>query len=371
MEEIFYFTNDGICRAAYAKDGSRAKSNAQNLWAAATQFLQICESNHSISAENGKIITFYPLKDESLLIYISSNKYSPFALYKFLRSQSSMIQAFSSNFIRPIHMHGMHFHNMFGAPRIYPRKLDRSSQQLIQDMIAATSSPICALYANNMIVLASDEFWKMSYQDIHAVDLLVRHNEAPFTDQIICRNDKHERVLIFHVFKSMKFVTLNGKVFDAMQAAAHHLPEIFYKQIDLLRELEATPPIVNRQEGVIAWIIHDLATHRYFGDCPPELEHQFIEMICKSYDIEDGTNRVKNISVKLAKHRFFYMPKVLVKNTSYFSQPNFWSFFAIHDFNRPIPEIRKFAAQTMIYIFPYVKPVNSVEPFIQEILNTI
>ncbi|OHT02069.1 hypothetical protein TRFO_07241 [Tritrichomonas foetus] len=372
MEEVFYFTNDGLCRASYRLDGGRPKTNPEHLWAASTQFLSLCKSTHSIQAANGKIIAFYPLEEESILIYISSNQYCPMALYKFLRSQSVMILSFSSNFIRPIHMNGMHIHNLLGAPRVYPRQYDKATYQLIQDLIVATSSPICALYAHNMIIIASDEFWKMTKRDIHAIDLLVRHCEAPFTDQIIAReNGKHERALIFHVFKSMKFVTINGKAFDALQAAAQLLPEVLYKQADLLKTLEKTEPIVNNQDGVVAWIVHDLATHRFFGECPEELEHQFIEMICKCYDITDGMHRIKDISMRLADHMFFYMPQILVKNTSYFAQPHFWTFFAMHDLHKSVEEIRKFSSQTLIHILPYVKPVNSVEPFLQDVLNSI
>lgn len=369
MEEIFYFTPSGICKAAYRLDGSQPKTSVEHIYAASTQFVPVCNSFHCISAANGKSIAFYPLPDESLLIYITSNKYCSMALEKFLRSQATMILSFNGNFIRPIHMNGMHMHNMFGAPRIYPRIFDKPTSQLIQDLITATSSSICALYAQNMIVIASDEFWKMAKRDIHAIDLLVRHCEAPFTDQVILREDgQHQRALIFHVFKTMKFVSVNGSAFDALQAASHHLPEVLYKRYDLLKTLEQTPPIVNKQEGVVGWMIIDLATHRYFGDCPDELEHEFIELVCKCLDIT-GHNRVKHISMRLAEHMFFFIPQILVRDTKYFNQSHYWTFFVMHDFHKTIDEIRKFCADTMVYLLRYIKPYNPIEPYIQDVMN--
>lgn len=369
-EEVYYFTPNGSC-ITYRQDGSVPKNNTQPqyLFTASTLFQNQCKSFHCITAANGKIIAFYPLPDEGLLIYISPNKYCPLAIEKFLRSQAAMILAFNSNFVRPIHMNGMHMHNMFGAPRIYPRIFDKNTQQLIQDIITATQSPICAMYAQNMIVFASDDFWKLAKRDIHAIDLLARHCEAPFTDQIINLEDgQHKRALIYHVFKTMKLVTINGGTFDALQAAAQTLPEVLYKKYDFLKSLEQTPPIVNKQEGVIGWMIIDLATHRYFGDCPDEIEGQFIEMICKCFDITDN-NRVKHISMRLSEHMFFYIPQILVRDTKYFNQSHYWTFFIMHDLHKTIDEIRKFCADTMVYLLRYVKPYNAVEPYIQDVMN--
>lgn len=369
MEEVFYFTSNGVCKAAYRLDGGPAKISAEHLSAASTKFMLICKSSHCISAGNGKSIAFYPLPDDSLLIYITSNKYCSMALDKFLRSQAAMIQSFNSNFIRPIHMNGMHMHIMFGAPRIYPRIYDKQTQQLVQDLITATSSSICALYAQNMIVVASDEFWRMTRREIHSIDLLVRHCEAPFTDQILFREDgQNQRALIFHVFKTMKFVSVNGGNFDALHAASHNLPEVLYKRYDFLKTLEQTPPIVNKQEGVVGWMVLDLATHRYFGDCPNELEQDFIDLVCKCLDIKENT-RVKHISMRLKEHMFFFIPQILIRDTKYFNQSHYWTFFVMHDLHKSIDEIRKFCADTMVYLLRYVKPYNPIEPYLQDVMN--
>lgn len=393
MEEVFYFTGDGQCRCSYTKTGAPTKTNAEQLWATATKFLtRTCNSRHSICSQN-KIICFLPLDNEDLFIYISDRPYPPRVLYSFLRSQITMVLSFFSNFVRPIHVAGMHLHNLFGAPRVYPREIDPAIIGLMNDLITATSSTRCAIYARDMVIFASDQYWQMSKRDLHALDLLVRHNEAPFTDQAFMRdNGESERALIFHVFKSMKFVCVNGLAFDAMQAAAHHLPEVMHKHKDLLVQLEPAPPILDQQDGVVAWCVHDLATHRFFGDVPEEYEQRFMDMIAKCYDIENEQvlteqpgsteknrlreavhcNRVKDISFRLHDHMFFYMPQVLVKKTSMFvKEPNLWSFFLMHDLRRNVKEMREFSLKTMVNMTTYMKPVNPVAPYINEIIQRI
>jgi len=124
---------------------------------------------------------FYPMSEDRLFVYISRNAYPPRVLFAFLRSQASMAASFCFSFMRPIHAAGLHVHNMLGAPRYYARPVDTAVLNVVDELVAATSTPRCALYAQSMIVVASDQYWMMPKRDLHALDLLVRHNEAPFT----------------------------------------------------------------------------------------------------------------------------------------------------------------------------------------------
>lgn len=393
MEEVFYFSAPGDCICAYSRDGTPSKIDTHQLWGAAGQFLNsICVSRHSIVSKN-KIMSIYPIANDELLIFVADKPYPARVVYAFLRSQATMIASLRSNFMKPIHTNGMHLHNLFGAPRVYPRQIDTNANALLSELISASSSTRCALYAQDMIIMASDGYWQMSKRDIHALDLLVRHNEAPFTDQrFVHDTGETERALVFHVFKTMKFVCVNGSAFDALQAAAQLLPQVFHKYSDLVKQLEQAPPILEQQDGIVAWCVHDLATHRFFGDVPAEYEQRFIDMIAKCYDIEDEQvmpdapgsaeknkvkeathiNRVKDISFRLHDHMFFYMPQVLVLKTSVFvKDPNFWSFFLMHDLKKNVSEMRKFSRETMINMSPFMRPVNPVTPYINEIVQRI
>lgn len=375
MEEISFLSIHSNEVITYSLDGKRVdreqalkilEQSYNNLPGNNEEYYSIRDSS------SGKIIGIYPIKNKGLLIYTSFDQYSPIALQRYLHSQATMLIAFgTAHFLRPIHMAGMHLFNLFAAPRVYPHVYDKSFEKLFQELVSVIS-PICALYAKNSIIIASDQFWKMSRQDIHAIDLLVRSCEAPFTDQALFREGTGnvERVCVFHIFKSMKFVSLNNGPFDMLQAASQQIPTILYKQFDLLKTIEPTPPIVNKQEGIVAWAIFDLATHRYFGDCPNELEHQFIEMICKCHDIAEH-NRVSDISMRLKDHLFFFMPQVLVRDTKYFSQSHFWTFYAMHDFHKTVEEIRKFAEHTMINLVRFVKPINPPDQYLQQVMNRI
>jgi hypothetical protein len=82
-------------------------------------------------------------------------------------------------------------------------------------------------------------------------------------------------------------------------------------------------------------------------------------------------NRVTDISFRLHDHMFFYMPQVLVKKTYYYRDPHFWSFFAMHDLRRNVEEMRSFAQQMMLNMIQFVKPVNSVEPYIHDAVTRV
>jgi len=79
----------------------------------------------------------------------------------------------------------------------------------------------------------------------------------------------------------MKVVCVSGMAIDAMQSAAQLLPVVLHRHADLLKALEHVPPIVERQDGVVAWCVHDRVTHRFFGDVPADQEQRFLDMIAK------------------------------------------------------------------------------------------
>jgi hypothetical protein len=343
-------------------------------------------SRFGVTSSSGKSIVFFPLPNESVLIYVSEREYPVRALYSYLRSFASMILAFSLNFMRGIHICGMHIHNMFGAPQYYPRPLGTEAPQLLNELATAIS-PRCALYAQNMIVLATEQYWTMAKRDLHALDLLVRHSEAPFTLQRFTRDDSStERASVFHVFKSMRFVCVTGDGFDPLSAASNQLPDIFRRHEALLKQLEPAPPIVTKQDGIVAWCVHDLVTHRFFGDVPAEEDQRMIAMVAKCYEIVDENlvgdfapgdparvaetmpvNRVKDISFRLHDHMFFYMPQVAVQRT--FRDPNLWSMYILHDLKRDVQQMRAFAMETMGNMSEFVRPVIPVAPYLKEIAN--
>lgn len=373
MEDIFFFDRTGRCKYSYQRDGSTSTLDIAQLWAGSSKFMKYVPTRHCMTSTNQKdkkqkMICFYPTANESLFIFITTEDYAERAIYSFLRSQDIMAKAFFGSFTRPIHRDGMHLHNIFGMPRVYPRREDQTTKNLMNELVGAVNSPACVLYAQNMIIAASPLYWKLSPRDIHAIDLLVRHNEAPFTDQMFTRDKTQniERALIFHVYKSMKFVCLNGRAFDAMKAASEDLPRIFHKYGDYLRQLESAPPVTNKIDGIVGWVVHDLATPRFFGHVPEEYEHQFVNMICKCYDIRDRNIAITDISFRLSDHKFFYMPRVFLKKTFYFQDPHFWDIFILHDLQKDEMDMRKFAKDTMLSLLQFVPPINPVTQEVKE-----
>jgi hypothetical protein len=67
---------------------------------------------------------------------------------------------------------------------------------------------------------------------------------------------------------------------------------------------------------------------------------------------------------------FFYIPDVVLLHTHYFKDPHLWIMFILHDLKRNVNEMREWAKQTMINMIQYMKPVNSVAPFLKSIVNT-
>jgi hypothetical protein len=278
---------------------------------------------------------------------------------------------------------------MFGAARVYPRPMTRELQDIMNALGAEVSCQRYAIYTQNMVVVASDQYWQLPKRDLHALDLLVRHNEAPFTDQIFRRDDgSNECALIFTITKDLKFVCVHGLGTVITTIADTTLPKIVRQHEVFWKEVEPAPPIVNRQDGIVAWCVHDLVTHRWFGDVPDEYEQRFVAMIAKCYEIADENvapteshaaeqgvretvhvNRVKDISFRLQDHMFFYMPQVLIKDTSMWKDPNLWSIFLMHDLKSDIPKMREFSQRTMLSLLRYIKPINPVAPYISDILN--
>jgi hypothetical protein len=394
MELVFYSTNGGSCeeKDCWQLDGTNCTESqclkSPMLLLAGTDLADRGAARCSITS-HGKLIVFFQLPEDAMLVYVSARPYPPRAISALLRSFATMIVSFDSSYIRPIHLCGLHLHNMFGAARVHPQPLHSSIHQLMNQLSAAAASSLCALYTQNMIILATDQYWQMPKRDLHALDLLVRHSEAPFTMQRFQRYDGSlERAFVFCVFKTMKFVCVHGDAFDPLHAASQLLPEVFRRHEERLKPLESAPPIANRQDGVIAWIVHDLVTHRFFGECPQDEELRMIEMIAKCYEIvdEDWTasfatgeagkitesihvNRVQDVSFKLQDHMFFYIPQVVVLHTHYFRDPHLWSMFILHDLKRNINEMRDFAKHTMLNMIQYVKPVNPVAPYLKSIVN--
>ncbi|KAH0793641.1 hypothetical protein GPJ56_002474 [Histomonas meleagridis] len=309
------------------------------------------------------------LKSDEIMIYIGRNSYPAYAIYCMQRSQCVMVDSFENNFLRPIHMSGIHLHNLFGAPRYYPHapKSALAAEPIIQDLSFLKSTKVYALYSQNMIVAASSWFWKMTKQELHAVDLLTRNSEAPFTDQIFIRESGTiERVVVVLLFKTMKLAIVCGSTFNLLNEISSSIPQSLRQHISSLEQIEKVPPVVNKQNGIVGWIVLDLATHRFFGDVPEKHEKKFITMICKAYDIQDKTNRICDISVRLEDHMFFFMPQVLVKNDFFSRSPHFWSIFLLHDFKKSVEEMRHFAEKFMLSLIQYVEPVNDfkVEDFV-------
>jgi hypothetical protein len=275
---------------------------------------------------------------------------------------------------------------MLGAPQYYPRPLGNQIPQLINELAMAIA-PRCALYAQNMILIATEPYWQLPKRDLHCLDLLIRHNEAPFTIQRFSRDDGSiERAVVFHVFKSMRFVCVVNDALDPLSVASQVLPEILHRYELLLKQLEPAPPVVTKQDGVIAWFVHDLVTHRFFGDVPDEEEQRMISMVVKCYEIVDENlvsvapagdqgrvpevahvNRVKDITFRLHDHMFFYMPQVAVQRT--FRDPNLWSIFVLHDLKRDIQQMRLFAMETMGNMSEFVRPVINAAPYLRDIAN--
>jgi len=215
----------------------------------------------------------------------SKDAYPPRVLFTFLRSLASMTAPFCFIFVRSIRTTRLRIHNVLGAPRYYARPVDPAVLKVINELVTATSAPRCALYARSMVVAASDQYRMMPKRDLHALDLLVQHNQAPFTIQSL-EGDSGEvdRALVSRVSQSMKVVS--GMAIDAVQAAPQLLPVVPHRHADLLKPLERVAPN-QRQDGVVAWCAQDLVTHRFFREVPPDQEQRFFDIIATCHDIED------------------------------------------------------------------------------------
>jgi len=358
MEEIVHFRNDGAIKYSYRRDGTSFERECQHLFAAYERLSNNCKIPLSISSEGGKQLSFYPVQNNELIVYLSEKQYHADAILSLLKSHSTMLSSFLGSFSRPIHIEGLHLHNIFEVPRVYAHPENNTTKQLLNELKTVVNSPLCALYTQNMIVLATDEYWKMSKRDLHAVDLLVRHCESPFTDQVFIReNGRTDRVIVFLVQGTMRFVTIGTGGFNSVQAATTLLPAALHKRIDFLKSIEAAPDVIAQQLGLLAWVIVDAATPRFFGFVPPELENKFINLVCKCNEIADKS-RITDMSLLLEENRFFYMPKVKVKKTFYYDMPHVWDIYFIHNMKKDEAELRKFSMETMLNLVQFLRPVN-------------
>jgi hypothetical protein len=184
----------------------------------------------------------------------------------------------------------------------------------------------------------------------------------------------------------MKLVCVHGLGHSIAPLVDNAVPRTFRERakdsMELLKSIEEAKPIVDDLKEVVAWCVHDLVTHRWFGKIPPEHEPQFVALVAKCYEIADENaapeprgdetvfaNRVKDVAIKLKNYKFFYEPQVIVKNTKYSRDPNLWSIFMIHDRTADVPQMRDFAQKTMITLVQFVRAVNSIEPFIADTAN--
>ncbi|EAY13496.1 hypothetical protein TVAG_343250 [Trichomonas vaginalis G3] len=357
VENIVLFENNGTVKFAYKKDGTPIKFDQLQLFAAAQQYLDVGKVPFVIGSENNSKIAFQETNNNEIILYVTNQIYRDSEILHILRAQAIMYNAFYGSFVRPLHVHGLDIQTVFGVPKVNHHRQHPNLPNFLQQF-HDLGTDLIAFYCQNEIVEASDSYWQQNRDDLLAIDLLVRHNEAPYTDQVFRRSDGIvSRVSVAQLQNTLKFVAV-GNV--NLSQAVSKVPAILRANQQFLQLLYPRDPQVFKE--VLAWVIDDRETPRCFGNIPPQLEREFIDLIVQNHDTIEK-NRIKDVTLVCRDYKFFYMPMVLVRQTSFFSgHAHLWSFYCLHNLPGDVDEMRDFAERIMREMVPLLKPLPQQPP---------
>lgn len=370
IENIVLFENDGTVKFAYKRDGTPIKFEQGQLFAAAQQYLDVAKVPYVIGSVNKSKIGFQETNNNEIIVYITNQPYRDSEILHILHAQTVMYNAFYGSLVRPIHIHGLDIQAVFGVPKV----ILHNSHEVIQkhlSLLHDLGTDCIAFYNNDAIVGASNSYWSQNPDDMLAIDLLVRLNEAPFTDQVFCRSDG----LVSRV--SVAYI---GYMRDETRPLTenYNIKLVVVGNVNLSQAVHKVPPILRENKQffnllkynqsynipqVLAWVINDKEAPRCFGNIPPNLEREFIDLIVQNHDTIEN-NRIKDVTLVCRDYKFFYMPMVLVRNTSYWrGDSHLWSFYCLHNLPGDVDEMRDFAEKLMRDLVSNLKPLpKSVPP---------
>lgn len=366
MEEIVLFEDNGNTKFCYKRDGSTSSSDYTSLFSASTALLESSHVNsYIISSPSNKKIAGKETYDNGVICYITDQQYPDIALQRILDTQVLMYKAFDGSFLRSIHVDGAHLQTIFQRPRVHPHVERKDISKLFAALTSACSTTLLAIYCQGIIMEATDEYWVQDSEDIYAIDVLVRNSEAPFTDQPFRKaNNQYSHACVIQLQNSLKLVAV-GNV-NLPQIMVSKLPSVFAENQKYLISLMPEEKLKLNLKG---WIIKDRETPRYFGDIPPALEGDFIQLVCKTEEIVEK-NRVTSVALTLNGYKFFYLPRVLVNQKSILlgnRLSHVWDFYFIYD-DAPTGKAKEsqdniqalfdFGIRTMQELVPYLRAVE-------------
>ena len=365
MEDIVLF-EDGQVVFSFKKDGTPCTTDYSSLPDAAEHLLASSKvPSFIITSPTNKKIACQKPKDGALIFYITDVNYPDIAIHRILETQSLMYNSFGEHFLRQIHMEGMNLQTVFQRPRCHAHVERKELQRLLAAVSTACSTPRIAFYCKDMVIEATDEYWIQEMPVIYAIDLVVRNNEAPYTDQrLVMTNGTSTHVCVVQLQNTLKLVCV-GEI-NLSQIIISKLPNALNDNSRYLRSLYPDDTVKLNLRG---WIIKDRETPRYFGEIPDNLEEDFVELACKTEEICEK-NRVTSVALTLNDYKFFYLPMVLVNQKSVLlgNRPSHvWDFYFIYE-DTPrargranaddIQGLFNFGIATMQDLVPYLRAVE-------------